>query len=299
MEKAFGGEWTKGDRGVPILGIQTSASAAAVSNGQYTPLQVDEIGQLRVAASVSLGANQSVNISQVGGSTTVTGAAGVLSIDNRLLAGQAVATGGTGIQSVNILLGGTSIATGGGGTISINKSLVGGQTVATGNAGVQSFHLSHVGASAAATAGTGILKVGADLFQVGGSATITASAGIQRVQSVSVAETRTLFASGLGKIPQYAIISASAAGTADVIASASNTSYIILAYNLMTNSSCTAQFFSNSTLMSGKIPMPSGGFGKVCPYSPVGWMTASAGNNVKISLSAAAEVTGEIVYIAI
>lgn len=197
-EKRFGGEWTKGDSGVPILGIQTSASAAAASNGQYTPLQIDELGQLRVAAQVSIGANSSVNISQVGGSTTV-----------------------------------------------------------------------------------------------------TASAGIQRTQSIVSYDIKNIYSSGAAKVPTFLQISASASGSNVLIASAASTTYVILGYNLMSNGAVNAQLLSSATPMGGIVYMPTAGVGKVCPFSPVGWMMTTAGHSLNLNLSANIPVGGEIVYIAI
>lgn len=375
--------FSKGDGGTPVWAVQQSATAALSSDGKYAPLQVDENGALKIAGSLSLGANQtvnisqiggqtaatggagilsvalggtstvslasgtatigaltanqSINISQVGGNTAATGAAGVLSINSHLLAGQAMATGGTGIQqvasnvnqiggqtaataaagvlsvginsaanSLNISqVGGNTAATAAAGTLSvgitgtptINVGQVGGQTAATGAAGVLSINNHLIGGQTIATAAAGVQSI--DIGRLGGSAVVTASAGIQRVQTLASFDTRILFASGLAKAPSYVIISASAAGTADVIASATSTSYLILGYNLMSNGSCTAQFFSNTTPLSGKIPMVTGGVGKVVPFSPAGWFLTTAAHNLKINLSVAAEVTGEIIYISI
>lgn len=261
--------FTNGDGGIPLLAVQISASANALSSeGKYAPLQVDSNGALKIAGSLSTTpvSNQTVNITQVGGNTAATAAAGTLSV------------GITGTPNVNV-------------------AQIGGNTLATGAAGVQSVDIRTIGAVTPATAATGVLSI--DMGRVSGGVTVTASAGVQRVHSLGSIDVSTIYASGLGKVPQFAVISASAQGTADVIASAASTSYIILAYNLMSNNAVTAQFFSNSIVMSGKIPMVTGGVGKVCPFSPVGWMSASAGNNVKINLSANAEVTGEIVYIAV
>ena len=351
-EKRIGGAWTHGDGGVPILAAQSSASAAIASNGQYTPLIVEENGGLKVNASVSLGANSSVNVNQIGGVNVATAGAGIQKVgadnldirdltsasDSILVYGSddggttkrvletdsggavAIQDGGNTItvdgtvsittnSAINVSqVGGNTAATGGAGILSvgintaqnaINITQIGGTTPATGGTGVLSVNQQLQAGQAIATAGTGIQLVGANLFQVGGNATVTASAGIQRVHSIRSIDVSTLYVSGAGKLPQFAIISASAAGTADVIASASSTSYLILAYNLMSNGSCTAQFFSNTTPMSGKIPMVTGGIGKVVPFSPVGWMQTTAAHNFKISLSAAAEVTGEIIYVAV
>lgn len=204
----------------------------------------------------------SFNIAQVGGNTAVTGAAGVLSIDNRLLAGQAMATGGTGIQQV-----------------AGNINQVGGQTVAT--------------------AGTGRALVGVDIFQVGGSTTVTASAGIQRVHSLAAFDVATIYSSGLAKKPTFLQISASASGSNLLVASAASTSYVVLAYNFMSNGAVNAQFLSSATPMGGIAYMPTAGVGKVAPFSEVGWMQTTAGHSLNLNLSANIAVGGELVYIAI
>lgn len=291
------------------------------------------------AGVLSVGINSAgngINISQVGGNTAATGGAGILSINKQLVAGQAIATGGTGIQSVDIRLGSTNVATGGAGIISFNKQLLAGQTIATGGTGVQavdirlgntalataaagtisinnqliagqaiatggtglqSFDLRNIGGAAASTAAAGVLSIG--LGRVGGAATVTASAGIMKVNAIDSFDIATIYSSGSAKKPTFLQISASASGSNVLIASAASTTYVILAYNLMSNGAVNAQFLSSATPMGGIVYMPTAGVGKVAPFCPVGWMQTTAAHSLNINLSANVAVGGEIVYISI
>lgn len=312
-EKNFGQGWTKGDGGLVLLGAQSNASAALVGNGQYSPLIVEENGGLKVNASVSLGANSSVNVNQIGGVSVATAGSGIQKVGLADGSGNGITSTSNAID-VNIKSGSsagvqymmdvtTASATGNLG-LGYDGSIL--RALLTDSTGRQMVDVSRVGGNTAATAAAGVLSVGinsngnsVNIGQVGGNTVITASAGVQRMQCVSVDETQTIFSSGLAKKPIFLQISASASGSNVLVASAASTTYRILAYNLMANGAVNAQFLSSATPMGGITYCPTAGVGKVAPYCPVGWMETTAGHSLNLQLSANIAVGGELVYIAI
>ena len=227
--------FTNGDGGVPILAVQISASANALSSeGKYAPLQVDSNGALKVAGSLSTtpSGTQNVNVTQIGGVTAATAAAGTLAVGDvvnaidisaytasgskgvpimaqrsdtnttvfdgyfgilrmdlarnlftslRDLGGNTVATAGAGILSVGIGASGSSVIGSLAANQTVNVAQIGGQTPATGGTGILSVNTQLLAGQAFATAGTGVQQVASNVNQIGGQTLATAATGIPKV----------------------------------------------------------------------------------------------------------------------
>lgn len=101
---------------------------------------------------------------------------------------------------------------------------------------------------------------------------------------------------GTALTPQFIKIAVTTSG--EIVPAVATKKIRVLQYNFMAAATCNVKWVSAGTDISGNsflIP----NVGKVCGFSPVGWLETNAGQALNINLSAAASLGGELVYITV
>jgi len=99
-------------------------------------------------------------------------------------------------------------------------------------------------------------------------------------------------------IPKFAIISASTSGANTIVTAVSGKKIRVLSYNFIANGNVNAKWQSNTTDISG-LKYCTQYSGLVANFNPVGWVETASGEALKLNLSAAIAIGGEITYIEI
>ena len=266
----------------PALGTAGTASADVITVqgiASMTALKVDGSAVTQpVSGTVSITANSSVNVNQVGGTSVATGNGAVSAGVQRVT----IASDSTG--QVTLAAGSATI-----GALTANQTVdlnrIGGNAVSAGN-----------GAS-----GTGVLRVTIANDSTG---VVGLSAGTNLVGRVSSSdETSTIYNATTALTPKFAAVSAASSGNNTLISAVVGKKVRVLAMNLVGAAAQVNTYITDgaggSAIWAGSTNKASlaqyGGF--VLPYNPVGWFETSSNTALVLNLSGATAIGGSITYV--
>lgn len=94
----------------------------------------------------------------------------------------------------------------------------------------------------------------------------------------------------------FTTVSASAAGTTQVVAAISERIIRVVAVHAIATSNVGVNWVSNTTIVTGTASFAANG-GYVLPFNNVGWFQTHRGEALHINLSSAVAVGGSLVYV--
>ena len=118
----------------------------------------------------------------------------------------------------------------------------------------------------------------------------------QTLRVIASEETTTIYSGTVALTPKFAPIDVASAGDNTIVSGVTGKKIRVLQYAFICAGAVTVTFKSGTTPISGDMSFASNG-GISTPFSPVGIIETAAGEDLVLNLSAAASVSGHLVYV--